>query len=451
MPKTARENELLYFCRPVFRRKPSKIKSGFSGTGPTSDIQNHLMPPISKRGQNAYASPIRKLTPFADQAKKAGKTVLHLNIGQPDIATPPAALQKVRETPIKTLAYSPSAGIRSYRERLPDYYRQFGIQLSPDDFVVTTGASEGIFFAMLACLDPGDAVLSPEPLYANYIGFAEMAGIRLKPIPTRIEDGFALPEVADFQRAITPDVKAILLCNPNNPTGVVYPEKMLRQLAELAAERDIFLWSDEVYREFCYGDTPFFSALELPGMEQNVVVFDSVSKRYSACGARVGAVVSRNHEVLNTLLRYAETRLSPPSFGQMLGEAMLETDAAYFETVKNEYQRRRDLLFTRLRQMPGVTCYRPDGAFYVFAKLPVDSGDRFCRWLLEEFSLDNQTVMLAPGSGFYATPGAGRQEVRIAYVLNLADLDRAMDCLERALEVYPGRVEVGTEDLVAVA
>ena len=401
------------------------------------------MPTISNRGANAHTSPIRKLSPYADAAKKAGKKVYHLNIGQPDLPTPPAALQVVKDTDIKVLAYSPSNGLPSYRNKLPVYYRRYGIEVVADDILVTSGASEGIYFSLLACLDEGETVLAPEPLYANYVGFAEMAGVQIKPVTSSIENGFALPSIAEFHKALTPDVRAILLCNPNNPTGAVYPEKMLRALAELALERDIFLLIDEVYREFCYGDIPFFSALNLPGMEKNVVVFDSVSKRYSACGARVGAVVSRNRDVLATILKYAETRLSPPTFGQILSEALIDTEEEYFSVVKEEYRRRRDLLFRRLSDMPGVTCYLPEGAFYVFARLPIDDCERFCQWLLEDFSLNNETVMLAPGNGFYATPGLGKQEVRFAYVLNETDLDKAMDCLAEALKQYKGVMEPG--------
>jgi aspartate aminotransferase len=319
---------------------------------------------------------------------------------------------------------------------LPQYYHRYGISVTSEDIMVTNGASEAVYFTLLACMDRGERILAPEPMYANYVGFAEIAGVQIKPITSSIEDGFALPAIADFTKAITPDVKAIMLCNPNNPTGAVYPEKMLRELAELALEKDIYLLVDEVYREFCYGETPFFSALSLPGMDQHVVVFDSISKRYSACGARVGAIVSRNHDLLATVNKYAETRLSPPSYGQMLAEALLDTEESYFTMVKAAYQRRRDLLFRRLSAMPGVTCYLPDGAFYVFAKLPIGDCDRFCQWLLEDFSLNNQTVMLAPGKGFYATPGLGEQEVRLAYVLNEDDLNKAMDCLEAALVSY---------------
>lgn len=397
------------------------------------------MPNPSPRSIQAHSSPIRKLAPYADQAKKDGKQVWHLNIGQPDILSPEQALQAVKAANLKLLAYSPSGGTPSYREKMPRYYRKFGIDIRPEHILVTNGASEAVLFALLACLNAGESVLTPEPFYANYLGFAGMAGVEVKPLPTRIENGFALPSVDDFRRAITPDVRAILLCNPNNPTGTVYPEAMLRALAEVVIERDLFLLVDEVYREFCYGDTPFFSALNLPGLEEHVVVLDSISKRFSACGARVGAILTRNRELLTAIQKYAETRLSPPSYGQIFAEATLDTPESYFETVKAEYQRRRDLLYSRLNAMPGVICYLPDGAFYLFARFPVDDADRFCQWLLEDFDYHNQTVMLAPGSGFYDTPGQGTQEVRLAYVLNCDDLNSAMDCLERALEQYPGR------------
>lgn len=408
------------------------------------------MPTPSHRSQQAHSSPIRKLAPYADQAKKNGKQVWHLNIGQPDILSPGQALQAVKSADLQLLAYSPSAGAASYREKLPQYYRRRGIDISPDDILVTNGASEAILFALLACVEAGESVLTPEPFYANYLGFAGIAGVGVKPLPTRIENGFALPSVADFHQAITPEVRAILLCNPNNPTGTVYPEAMLRALAEVVLERDIFLLVDEVYREFCYGDTPFFSALNLPGLEEHVVVLDSVSKRFSACGARVGAILTRNHDLHTAIQKYAETRLSPPTYGQIFAEAALDTPETYFETVKTEYQRRRDLLYRRLSAIPGVTCYLPDGAFYLFARLPVDDADRFCQWLLEDFSYQNQTVMLAPGSGFYGTPGKGTQEVRLAYVLNCDDLNSAMDCLDQALKQYPGRLESPLTDVPAL-
>ncbi len=407
------------------------------------------MPSISQRGETAHSSPIRKLAAAAEAAKKAGKKVYHLNIGQPDILTPRAGLDAVRNIDLDILAYSPSNGNASLREKMPAYYRKFGIDLHPDEILITSGASEGILFTLLACLDAGDAVLSPEPLYANYLGFAGMAGVQVKPITTTIDTGFALPDIAAFQAALTPDVKAIMLCNPNNPTGAFYPEQTLRALAELVLDRDLYLIVDEVYREFCYrDDVAFFSALNLPGLEQHVVVLDSVSKRYSACGARIGAIITRNEALRTTIQKYAETRLSPPTFGQIFAEATLQTEDSYFQTVTAEYRRRRDLLFSRLQAMPGVRCYQPEGAFYVFAELPIDDADRFCRWLLEDFSYENQTLMLAPGAGFYATPGLGQREVRFAYVLNTTDLGQAMDCLERALETYAAEVMAGEIEMV---
>lgn len=395
------------------------------------------MPNISARGLSAHSSPIRKLAASAEGAKKAGKKVYHLNIGQPDILTPKVALDAVRNTSFDILAYTPSNGIASYREKLPAYYRKFGIDIDPDEILVTSGASEGVQFTLLACLNPGESVLSPEPLYANYLGFAGMADVQIKPITTSIDTGFALPDINAFDAAITPDVKAIMLCNPNNPTGALYSEATLRALAEVVLKHDLYLIVDEVYREFCYSeDAHFFSALNLPGLEEHVVVLDSVSKRYSACGARIGAIITRNTALRTAIQKYAETRLSPPSFGQIFAEATLQTEESYFDTVTNEYRKRRDLLYQRLHAMPGVTCYRPEGAFYVFAELPIDNSDRFCRWLLEEFSYNNQTVMLAPGAGFYATPGLGLKQVRFAYVLNTTDLNAAMDCLEHALVAY---------------
>jgi aspartate aminotransferase len=397
------------------------------------------MPSIALRAQNAYSSPIRKLSPFADKAKQAGRHVYHLNIGQPDIMTPPAALKRLNETPISVLSYSPSAGFMSYRQKLASYYEKVGIHVTPEQIHVTTGGSEALLLTYMACLDPGQTILTPEPYYANYLGFAQMAGLHVKNVRSVIDDGYALPSVEEFRKAITPETKAIALCNPNNPTGTIYPQAMLEALGQLALEHDLFLFVDEVYREFCYSDTPVFSALNLKGLEQNVVVIDSVSKRYSACGARVGMVISRNPTVISSVLRYAEARLSPPSLGQMLGEYMVDTDQKYFDDVRAEYVRRRDYLVDRLQAMPGVVCPRPDGAFYVFARLPIDNSDRFCRWLLEDFSHNNSTVMLAPGAGFYATPGLGLDEVRLAYVLNIDDLKKAMDVLEAALEQYPGK------------
>jgi aspartate aminotransferase len=347
----------------------------------------------------------------------------------------------MQATQMDILAYSPSKGLPSLKEKIPKYYQKHNILLSQNDIIVTSGASEGIFFALLACLDEGEEVIIPEPFYANYIGFAEMAKAKVVPITSYIESGFALPTTADFEAQLTPKTRAILLCNPSNPTGCLYSEAALRELAALVKKHDLFLIVDEVYREFCYDNQTFFSALHLEDCKENVVVLDSVSKRYSACGARVGMIVTRNESVINIITQYAEIRLSPPTFGQILTEHLIDTPDEYLENVKEEYVKRRDILFARLSAMDNVICYRPGGAFYCFVQLPIDDCDRFCQWLLEDFSLDNQTIMLAPGSGFYFTEGLGKQEVRIAYVLNEYDLHKAMDCLAAALLAYPGRVE----------
>ncbi len=405
------------------------------------------MPNISQRGLSAYTSPIRKLSPFADQAKRDGKHVFHLNIGQPDIKTPQDALAKMHATDVQILAYSPSKGINSFREKIPNYYAKYSISISSENVLVTNGASEGIYFALLACLDEGEEVIIPEPFYANYIGFAEMAKAKVVPITSYIENGFALPTTADFEAQLTPKTRVIMLCNPSNPTGCLYSETALRELAALVKKHDLFLIVDEVYREFCYDEQAFFSALHLEDCLQNVVVIDSISKRYSACGARVGMIVTRNEAVINIITQYAEIRLSPPTFGQILAEHLLDTPDTYLENVKEEYVKRRDILYSRLSAMEDVVCYRPGGAFYCFVQLPIDDCDHFCQWLLEDFSLDNQTIMLAPGSGFYFTEGLGKQEVRIAYVLNGDDLNKAMDCLEEALRVYPNRVEVAAYEM----
>lgn len=397
------------------------------------------MPDISKRGSEAYSSPIRKLTPFADRAKQAGKKIFHLNIGQPDIKTPQEAILKMQSTPVYVLAYSPSKGYLSLRKKIAEYYQRYQIGLDPEEILISTGASEGIFFTFLSCMDEGDEVIIPEPLYANYIGFAEYARCKVVPITSYIDNGFSMPTCEDFEKRITPHTKAIMLCNPGNPTGCLYSEVALREIAAMVKKHNLYLIVDEVYREFCYDNQQYFSALHLQGLEDHVIVLDSVSKRYSACGARVGMVVTRNREVMRILTQYSEVRLSPPTFGQMLAEYLVDTPQQYLDEVKAEYVKRRDILFERLSKMEDVVCYRPGGAFYSFVQLPIDDCDRFCRWLLEEFSLDNRTVMLAPGSGFYATDGLGKQEVRIAYVLNTDDLHQAMDCLEAALKAYPGR------------
>jgi aspartate aminotransferase len=391
---------------------------------------------ISKRGESVSPSPIRKLVRYADEAKANGVKVYHLNIGQPDILTPTEALQTVQNADIQIVAYTPSNGNESYRKALPKYYQKFGIDVSAKEIIITNGASEGIFLALLACMDEGDEVIIPEPFYANYNGFAEMANVKICPITSSIDDGFALPQLSDFQAAITPRTKAILLCNPNNPTGCVYDESTLRALATLVKDNNLYLMVDEVYREFCYEDTRFFSALLLRDIDQHVIVFDSISKRYSSCGARIGAIVSKNQALLETIIKYAELRLSTPTFGQILAEALIDTPESYMEVVKTEYIARRDLLFQRLSTMNGVKCYLPKGAFYILAELPIDDSDHFCQWLLEDFRHQNATVMAAPATGFYANKHLGKKQVRIAYVLNINDLNAAMDCLEAALSVY---------------
>lgn len=394
------------------------------------------MPKISTRVAQAYSSPIRKLTPFSDQAKAEGKKVFHLNIGQPDLETPQVAFDKIRNTDIKILKYGSSKGILSYRKKLVEYYQRFDIEVSADDILVTTGASEAILFLVLSCLDQGDEIIIPEPFYANYIGFAEIGDVNIKPITSNIETGFELPSAAGFEKIITPKTKAILICNPNNPTGCLYSKKALQELGALVKKHNLFLVVDEVYREFCYDGLDFFSVLNLEGLEKNVVVIDSISKRYSACGARIGAIISRNEELVNAITKLGQFRLCAPILGQIIAEAILENDGNYLTKALAEYDRRRELLFERLSKMEGVICNKPGGAFYIFAKLPIDDGDKFCQWLLEKFDHENQTVMLSPGAGFYATEGLGKQEIRIAYVLNCDELNRAMDCLEVALREY---------------
>ena len=381
-------------------------------------------------------SPFRKLVPYADKAKATGKHVYHLNIGQPDIGTPLYALQQVRENELRVLAYSPAVGQLSYRKKLVEYYHKFDIELVPEDIIVTTGGSEAIQFAMLSCFDIGDEVIVPEPFYANYNGFAQIGSLNIKPITCHIEDGFALPPVDAFEAVITPKTRGIFITNPNNPTGCFYSRDDLERLAQLCKAYDLFLFVDEVYREFCYDGQEFYSALRLEGMEDHVIVVDSISKRYSACGARIGALVTRNQGVLDAATRYAKLRLSPPGLAQILAEATLEMEGGYMEEVTAAYNRRRQVVYNRLRAMEGVTSYLPGGAFYCFAKFPVQSAEHFCQWLLESFEYKGATVMLSPGEGFYATPGLGKDEVRIAYILNEADLEKAMDCLEVALESY---------------
>lgn len=384
-------------------------------------------------------SPIRKLVPYAEAAKRRGTKVYHLNIGQPDIETPPSILQAVRDADIKVLEYSHSAGFESYRRKLSEYYRRNGIDVNHNQIIVTTGGSEAISFAIMSCLDPGDEIIIPEPFYANYNGFAVSAGVRIIPIPSGIEDGFSLPPIEAFEQAVTAKTKAIMICNPNNPTGYLYSAAELSVLKEICLKHDLFLFSDEAYREFCYDGKKHISALSLEGLEEHAILMDTISKRYSACGGRIGAFVTKNQKVLDAAMKFAQARLSPPSFAQILGEAAVDLPADYFDAVHAEYNARRDLLVKRLQAMDGVTCPMPGGAFYAIAKLPVDDSERFCQWLLEDFSHNGATVMMAPAAGFYATAGRGKDEVRLAYVLNTEDINAAMDCLEAALKEYNKR------------
>ena len=400
---------------------------------------SEVMPKISQKGHQMPESPIRKLVPYADVAKKKGRTVYHLNIGQPDIETPEVALNAIRNFDQKVVAYSHSAGILSYREKLCEYYSRHNIEITPDEIIVGAGASEAILFAMNSCLDTGDEIIIPEPFYANYNGFAINAGVVVVPIFSDIESGFALPPIADFEKAITDRTKAILICNPNNPTGYLYSKEELEILRDIVKKYDLFLITDEVYREFCYDGNTQYSAMYLKGIEQNVIMIDSVSKRYSACGFRIGCIISKNKEVMSTALKFAQARLSPPTFGQVAAEAAIDTPDSYFEAVSKEYLARRDVVVESINSIPGCYCPVPKGAFYVVAKLPIDDCDRFCQWLLEDFEYENGTVMLAPASGFYSTKGRGKDEVRISYVLNVDDLKKSMKCLEESLKVYPGR------------
>ncbi len=399
------------------------------------------MPNVSSRGQRMPASPIRKLVPFAENAKLRGIKIYHLNIGQPDIETPHQMMDAVKNVDIKVLEYSHSAGNESYRRKLVQYYATYGIELNHHQILITTGGSEAIMFGVLSCLDAGDEIIIPEPLYANYNGFTTAANIVVKPITSYIETGFALPSIAEFEKLITPKTKAILICNPNNPTGNLYSKEDLYKLRDLVKKHDLFLFADEVYREFVYDGNESFSVLNMDGIDDNVVLMDSISKRYSACGARIGALISRNNKVMETALKFAQARLSPPTLEQILAEAFLDVPDTYFTEVEKEYVERRNLCVERLNAMDGVLCPTPRGAFYAMARLPIDDSDIFCQWLLESFELNKETVMLAPATGFYSTPGLGKDEVRIAYVLNKADINKAMDCLEAALKVYPGRVE----------
>ena len=396
---------------------------------------------VSKRGKLMPPSPIRKLVPYAEAAKKRGIKVYHLNIGQPDIETPPQILDAVRHSDFKVLEYSHSAGNESYRKKLVEYYNRVGIHVDINQIMITTGGSEAILFGFMSCLDAGDEVIIPQPFYANYNGFAVAADINVVPITSNIETGFALPPMEDFEKAITSKTKAIVICNPNNPTGYLYSKREMETLKEIILKHNLYLFADEAYREFCY-DGEHFSAMHLTGVDDNIVLMDTISKRYSACGARIGALITKNKDVLQSAMKFAQARLSPPGFGQILGEAAVDLPANYFEKTKKEYQLRRDTIVKRLNAIPGVFCPNPGGAFYAMARLPVDDADGFCQWLLESFSYNNKTVMLAPASGFYGTPGLGKDEVRLAYVLNVDSIDAAMDCLEKALEKYPGRKNI---------
>lgn len=399
------------------------------------------MPKISNRGVNIPASPIRKLVPFAEEAKRAGKKIYHLNIGQPDIETPKGALEAVKNFNEPVLAYCHSAGFESYRRKLAQWFQDRGTNIDYTDIITSSGGSEALFFGMMTCFDPEDEVIVPEPMYANYNGFSHGASVKIKPITARIEDNFALPPIADFEKVITPKTKAILICNPSNPTGYLYSKEELLALKKIVLKHDLFLFVDEVYRDFVYDGKEFTSALDVEGLEQNVIVIDSVSKRYSACGARTGAMISRNKEIIDTAMKFAQARLSPPTLSQVFAEATLDTPQSYIEEAAKEYNTRRQLVVNRLNAMEGVNCPTPGGAFYVFVELPVDDSSKFCQWMLEKFEHNGHSVMMAPGSGFYATEGLGTKEVRIAYVLNTDALNNALDCLEEGLKVYQKKIK----------
>jgi aspartate aminotransferase len=397
------------------------------------------MPKISAKADHMPPSPIRKLVPYAEQAKREGRKVYHLNIGQPDIKTPEVMLNAIRNSNIEVIEYSHSAGIESYRRKLAGYYQSFHMPVQMEDIMITTGGSEAIEIAMMTCFNEGDEIIIPEPFYANYNGFSCAADVVVKPIRSSIENGFALPPISEFEKLVTPKTKGIMICNPGNPTGYLYTREELEALKELVLKHDLFLLSDEVYREFCYDGKQYVSVMHLTGADNNIVLLDSISKRYSACGARIGALISKNKEVMAGALKFAQARLSPPTFGQIGAEAALDTPQSYFDEVKADYTARRNFLIDALNKMEGVFCPMPSGAFYCIARLPIDNADKFCQWLLESFNHNDQTVMLAPATGFYSTPGAGTNEVRLAYVLNLTDLKNAMECLDAALKVYPGR------------
>ncbi|MCU0473267.1 MAG: pyridoxal phosphate-dependent aminotransferase [Bacteroidales bacterium] len=396
------------------------------------------MPSISDKGRAMPASPIRKLVPYSEEAKRKGRKVYHLNIGQPDIPTPDVALNALRNIDLKVIEYSHSAGNESYRRKLAEYYRKIGINIDHTELLITTGGSEAILFSLMSCLNPGDEVIIPEPYYANYNGFTITAGVKIVPVISYIKNDFALPPVSEIEKKITPRTRGIIICNPNNPTGYLYSKKEFLHIREIVKEHDLYLFSDEAYREFCYDGAEHISAMKLEGVENNVIMLDSVSKRYSECGVRIGALVTKNKDVISTALKFAQARLSPPGLGQIAAEASLETPPEYFKEVNKEYTARRNYMVETLNKIPGVYCPKPQGAFYAVVRLPVDDADNFARWLLEEFEYKNQTVMVAPASGFYSDPSLGRNEVRIAYVLKIEDLKNAMETLTEALKVYPG-------------
>ncbi len=398
------------------------------------------MPSISNKGSLMPESPIRKLVPFAEHAKKKGKKVYHLNIGQPDIDSPKISIDSINNFSDKLIEYSHSAGNLSYRQGLSYYYQDLGINIEYNDILVTTGGSEALIFAINSCLDPGDEIIIPEPFYANYNGFAVSSGVKIVPINTKIDNGFALPNIEEFKKLITKKTKAILICNPGNPTGYLYSKKELELLRDIVIENNLFLFADEVYREFCYDGYSHYSILNLKGIEENAVVIDSTSKRYSMCGIRIGCLVSRNKKIISTSLKFAQARLSPPAFGQIAAEAALCTPTKYFDDVVKEYSIRRDLLVNRLNNIDGVICPKPNGAFYAIVQLPVDNAEKFSQWLLEEFDLNGETIMIAPASGFYSTNNMGVNQVRIAYVLNQSSLLKAINCLEEGLKLYPGTI-----------
>ncbi len=400
------------------------------------------MPQVSKRGELMPASPIRRLVPLANDAIARGLKVYRLNIGQPDVPTPPEALEALHHIDRKVLEYSPSEGLYSLRAKLKEYYHRFNIDVDVDDIIVTTGGSEAVLFAFMACLDPGDEIIVPEPAYANYMAFAISAGAKIVTIPSSIDNGFELPPVEDFEKLITPRTKGILICNPNNPTGYLYTMKEMLQIRDLVMKHNLFLFSDEVYREFCYTGAPYISAFHLPGIEENVVLIDSVSKRYNECGIRIGALITKHKELKKNVMKFCQARLSPPLLGQIVAEASIDTSHDYMLATYNEYVERRKFLIDQINRIPGCYSPIPMGAFYTVVKLPVDDADKFCQWCLKDFEYEGQTIFMAPASGFYTTPGRGRDEVRMAYVLNKEDLGRAMEVLRQALRAYPGRTEV---------